>query len=66
VEDVHNALKVVRTSKLSTNAASIYFKVRRRVLRAYLAEYKEDKCKLRRKTVLSVNRRKSYPKELSG
>ena len=43
-----------RENKQSSDAASIYYKVRRRTLRAYLAENRESKCKLRRKTVLSA------------
>jgi hypothetical protein len=50
-------MMVVRTSTLSTNAAS---------LRAYLVENKQSKSKMGKKTVLSHGRRKSYPRELLG
>ena len=50
---MYNAMRVVRTSKLSTNAAAIHYKVPRRTLRAYLAENKQSKSKLGRKTILS-------------
>jgi hypothetical protein len=46
-------MRVVRTSRLSTNATAIHYKVPRRTLRAYLAKNKQCKSKLRRKTVLS-------------
>jgi len=52
-EDLQNAVRVVGRSKLSTNAAAIHYKVPRRTLRAYLAENKQCKNKLRRKSVLS-------------
>jgi hypothetical protein len=52
-DDLQNAMRVVRTSKLSTNAAAIHYKVPRRPLKAYLAEYKHSKTKMGRKTVLS-------------
>jgi len=37
-EDMQNALRVVRTSKLSTKAATVNYKVLRRTLITYLAE----------------------------
>jgi hypothetical protein len=39
-ENMQNAMRVMRTSKLSTNAAAIHCKVPKRTLRAYLAENK--------------------------
>jgi hypothetical protein len=43
---------VVRTSKLSTNAAAIRYEVPRRTLRVYLVESTKSKSKFRKKTVL--------------
>ena len=51
-QDLQNAMSVVRTGRLSTNAAGIHYKVRRRTLRAYMAENKQSKSKLGRKSVL--------------
>jgi len=51
-------MRVVRTSKLSTNAAAIHYKVSERSLRAYFDENK------RNETVLYHSR--SYPRELLG
>jgi hypothetical protein len=51
--DLQNAMRFVRTSKLSTNATAIYYKVPRWTLKAYLAENKQSKPKVRRKTVFS-------------
>ena len=61
---MQNAMSVVRTSKLSTNAAAIHYKVPRRTLRAYLAEKKQFKSKLRRKTVLSPQQDKELSKRI--
>jgi hypothetical protein len=54
----------VRTSKLSTNAAAIHYKVQRRILRAHLAENKYSKSKLGRKTVLSLQQEKEFSKKV--
>jgi len=35
-EDMQNAMRVVRTSKLSTNAAAIHYKVPRRTLKSII------------------------------
>jgi hypothetical protein len=56
----------VRTSKLSTNATALNYKVPKRALRAYFAENKQSKSKLGRKTVLSPQQKKGYPRELLG
>ena len=63
---MHNAVRVVRTSRLSTNGAAICYKVPGRTLRAYLAENKRRKCILERKTVLLAQQEKDYPTELLG
>jgi hypothetical protein len=42
-EDLQNAMRILRSSKLSTIAAAIHFKVPRRTLRAHLAENKQRK-----------------------
>jgi hypothetical protein len=42
-EDLQNAMRFVRTTKLSTNAVAIHYKVPRRTLRAYLVENKQIK-----------------------
>jgi translation initiation factor IF-3 len=65
-EDLQNAMRAVRTSKLSTNFDAIDYRVQTRILRAYLAENKQSKSILGRKTVFSHNRRKSYPREYLG
>jgi hypothetical protein len=39
-EDLQNAMNVVRTSKLSTNADAIYYEVPRRTFTTHLAENK--------------------------
>ena len=54
----------MRTSKLSTNAAAINYKVPKRSLRAYLAENKQSKSKLRKKTVLSPQKEKELSKRI--
>jgi hypothetical protein len=51
-EDFQNARRVVRASKLTTNAAAVHYKVPRRTLRAYLAENKWRKSKLGKKTAI--------------
>jgi len=61
---LRNAMMVVRISKLSTNAAAINYKIPKRTLRAYLAENKESKFKLGRKTVLSAQQEKELYKRL--
>jgi hypothetical protein len=63
-EDMQNAMIVVRTSELSTNAAAIHYKVTRRTLTAYLAENKYSKSKLGRKTVLSPQQEKELSKKI--
>jgi hypothetical protein len=55
-EDLQNAMRVVRTSHPSTNAAEIHYKVPRRTLRAFLAENKQSKCKMGRKTTFTTAR----------
>jgi len=64
VEDLQNAMRVMRTSELSTNAAAIHYTVLRRTLRAYLAENEESKSKLGRKTVLSPQQEKELSKRI--
>jgi hypothetical protein len=59
-------MSVVRTSKLSTNAAAIHYKVPRMNLRVYLADNKQSKSKVGRKTVLSPQQEKESSKELLG
>jgi hypothetical protein len=61
--NLQNAMRAVRTSRLSTNAAAIHYKIPRRTLRAYLAENKQSTSKMGRKTFLSPQ---SYPRELLG
>jgi len=63
-EDCQNAMRVMRRSKPSTNAAAIHYKVPRRTLRAYLAESKQTKSKLGRKTVLSPQQEKELSKRM--
>jgi hypothetical protein len=55
----------VRISKLSPNAVAIRYKVPRRTLRAYLAENKQDKSDLGRKTVLSTQQEKELFKRIN-
>jgi len=62
-EDLQNAMRVVRTSKISTNAAAIHYKVPR-TLRAYLAENKQSKPKVRIKTVFSPQQEKKLSKRI--
>jgi len=57
-------MRVVRTSKLSTNPAAIHYKVPGRTLRVYLAENKQNKCKLGRKAVLSTQQEKELSKRI--
>ena len=64
-EDFQNARKVVRTSKLSTNAAAVHYKVPRGTLRAYLAENKWSKPKLGKKTVILPQKEKESSKRIS-
>jgi hypothetical protein len=59
-------MRVVRTSKLSTNADAIHYKVSRLNLRAYLGDNKQSKSKVGRKTVLSPQQEKDHPRELLG
>jgi len=61
---LQNAMRVVRTSKLSTNTAAISDKVPRRTLRARLAENRQCKSKLGRKTVLSAQQEKESSKRI--
>jgi hypothetical protein len=63
-EDLQNALRVVRTSKLSTNTAAIHYNVPRRTLRAYFGENKQSKSKLGRKPVLSLQLEKELLKRI--
>jgi hypothetical protein len=56
----------VRRSKLSTNAVALHYKVPSRPLRAYLAENKQSKSKMRRNTVLSLQQEKQLSKKLLG
>jgi ribosomal protein S18 len=62
-EELQNAMRVVRTSKISTNAAAIHYKVPR-TLRAYLAKNKQSKSKMGRKTVLSTHQEKKLSKRI--
>ena len=63
-EDWQNAMRVVRTRKLSTNAVATHYKVPRRTLQAYLAEIEQSKSKLGRKTVLSPQQKKELSKKI--
>jgi hypothetical protein len=63
-EDLQNAMRVVRTSRLSTNTAAIHYKIPRRTLRAYLAENKQCKSKLRRKTAISPQQENELSKRI--
>ena len=58
-------MRAVRTRKLSPNAAAIHYKAPRRTLRAYLAENKQSKSKLGRKTVLSPQQEKELSKRIN-
>jgi hypothetical protein len=51
-EHLQNETGAVITSRLSTNAATIHYKVPRRTRGAYLAENKQSRSKLGRKIVL--------------
>jgi hypothetical protein len=62
--DLQNTMRVVRTSKLSTNAVAIHYKVPRRTFRVYLVENRQSKSKLRRKTVLSPQQEKELSKRI--
>jgi hypothetical protein len=46
-------MRVMRTSRILTNAAGFHYEVPRRTPRAYLAENKQSKSKLGKKTILS-------------
>jgi len=61
---LQNAMRVVRTSKLSTNTDAIHYKVPRMNLRAYLVDNKQSKSKLGRKTVLSPQQEKQSSKRI--
>ena len=61
-EDLQNAMRVMRTSKLSTNAAAIHCKVQRRTFKAYLAAYMQSKSRMGRKIVLSPQQDKELSK----
>ena len=63
-EDLQNAMGSMRTSKLLTSAAAIHYIVPRRTLRAYLAENKQSKSKLGRKTILSSQQDKEFSKRI--
>jgi hypothetical protein len=54
----------VRTSRLSTNAAAINYKVPKRALGAYLDENKQSKSKLGRKTVLPPQQERELSKRI--
>jgi len=57
-------VRVVRTSKLSTNAAATHFKVPRRTLRTYSVENKQSISKMRGKIVLSPQQVKELSKRI--
>jgi hypothetical protein len=59
---MQNAMRAVRTSKLSTNAAAIHYKSPKMALKAYLAENNHNKSKLGRKTLLSPQQEKGLSK----
>ena len=61
-EDLQNAMRVMRTSTLSTNAAANHCKVQSRTLKVYLATYKQSKSRMGRKTVLSPQQDKELSK----
>ena len=63
-EDLQNAMSVMRTSKLTTNATAIHYKVPRRTFREYTAENKQSKSKLGRKSVLSPQQEKKLSKKI--
>jgi hypothetical protein len=65
-KNLQNGMRAVRTSKLSANAAAIHYKVPRRTLRAYLAENKQSRSKMGRKTLISLKQEKELSKRLSG
>jgi hypothetical protein len=59
-------MRVMRKSRLSTNAVAIHYKVPRKTLRVYLAENKLSKSiNWGGKPVLSPQQ-ESYPRELLG
>jgi hypothetical protein len=59
---LQNAMTVFRTSKLSTSAGAIHYKVPRSTLRPYLAGNKHSKSKVGRKTLLSPQQVKELSK----
>jgi hypothetical protein len=59
-------MRVVRTSKLSTNPASIHYKVARRTLGEYLVEISKVNLNWGGKRYLCHSGRKSYPRKLLG
>jgi hypothetical protein len=63
-EDLQNDMRVMKKSKLSTNAAAIHYKVPRRTLRAYLAQNKQGRPKQWRKTVLSPQEEREFSKRI--
>ena len=66
-EDLQNALRVVRTSKLSTNAAAIYYKVpRRTLLRHIWLNISTVNPKWGEKLYFNHSKRKSYAREILG
>jgi hypothetical protein len=61
---LQNAMRVVRTSKLSTNTDAIHYEVPRRTLRVYFPENKQSKSTLGRKTVLFPQQAKESSKRI--
>jgi hypothetical protein len=64
-EDLQNAMKVVRTSRLSTNADAINLKIRRTLEHIWLKIIRVN-LNWEGKPYLHHSRRKSYPRELLG
>ena len=61
-ENLQNAMRVLRESRLSTNAAAFHYEVSRKALRAYLVENKQSKSEWGRKPVLSLQQEKELSK----
>ena len=62
---MQNIMRAVRTSKLSPNTVTTHYTFPRRTLRAYLAENKQSKSKLGKKTVLSPRQEKELSKGIN-
>jgi hypothetical protein len=60
-EELVNAMRAVRTSELSTNAATIQYKIPKR---AYLAQNKHSRCEVGRITVLTPEQEQELCKRI--